>query len=642
MQPGEAGDAFIAWDEERYSTNIERFDEQHKQLFDLLNDLHVAMEQGRSEEKIGDILRELERYTEYHFGDEEEFMQDCGFAMDCADCFFNHREMHDEFAQKVTELREKHENGEYITMEVLMFARDWLDSHIAGMNQDQNYGNYYVEDVPEDYEYEPGTLKKDRKKSNPHGSAVAAENRAAAADSEEERARDFAATDEAETEPREVTLGSDIYEGESLSVPDGTMADWIETRQAEYGDRPATILRDGGLTERTVADICETAHSVAAGLLAVGLEPGDRVGIYAGTRPEWLTADLACYLAGLVSVPVSGLYSNSRAAHVVSDAGIDLLVTDRSLPDRIEAEVPEVRRITDLPTGDADELPGTDADPDDVATIAYRIGTNEHPRGCAITHRNLRAATEMLATALPLSPGSAGTCLLPPEHMYQRVLTYYLLDAGSAVAYFDADALVEGLTAVEPTVLVGVPQVYEQLHEEIENRRNERGGLRGKIAGGVAETVGEAKNEGRSLSTTLSLKHTVADRTVFSSLRAELGLANVEYALTGTAPIDTDLLEFFRGFGVPLSEIYGATELSGLATLNEAGEFDAETAGAPLPGTEIALADDGEILVRGPNVIEQYWDDATAWRRKIHDGWYHTGDLGEFDDEGALRILGPK
>ncbi len=143
----------IEWNEAKYSTNIDRFDDQHKRLFSLLNDLHEAMEEGRAQEELGDILRELEEYTEYHFGDEEEFMQDCGYARDCSECFHDHEEMHQNFASKVTELREKHENGEFITMEVLEFARDWLDSHIAGDEQDQGYGEYYRKEV-DDYEFE--------------------------------------------------------------------------------------------------------------------------------------------------------------------------------------------------------------------------------------------------------------------------------------------------------------------------------------------------------------------------------------------------------------------------------------------------------------------------------------------------------
>ncbi|MFC6722743.1 bacteriohemerythrin [Halobacteriaceae bacterium SHR40] len=623
MQP-ETGEEFIEWDQERYSTQIERFDDQHRRLFELLNDLHVAMERGKSDEKVGGILRELEEYTEYHFGDEEEFMQDCGYAMDCADCFYNHRDMHEEFASKVSELREKHENGEYITMEVLLFARDWLDSHIAGLNQDQNYTEYYADEVPEEYEYEPGKLKVDRDTettTDRHGDRNSPESQ----------------------EPDPVEIDSDIYESEELSVPEESMGTWLVSRFEQYSDRPAVRSGDGGFSARRFDDLFGEIQTVAAGLLDLGLKPGDRVGIRMSPRVEWTITDAACYLAGLVSVPVSELFSDERTAHVIEDAAIDVLVTDDAVPERISANVDTVLSANSLPAGDRDQLPGLDAEPDDIATIMYRIGTTEHPRGCALTHRNLRAGVEMLQRSLPLDPGTTGTCFLPLAHVYQRLFTYYLWDSGAAIAYMRSDEVLADLAAIEPEVLVGVPGIYEQLYEQIIDRQDEFGGLRQALSNGVAESVGAARDEGRSLSTQLSLKHRVAERTVFSTLRKRLGLDDVEYALTGTEPIDTDLLEFFRGFGVPVSELYGATELTGLATCNRAGSYRAGTVGAPLPGTEIAVAEDGEVLVRGPNVIERYWNDSTAWRQKLgEDGWYRTGDLGRFTEEGALEIEGPK
>jgi hemerythrin-like metal-binding protein len=610
---------FIEWDPERYSTAIERFDDQHKRLFKLLNDLYIAMEEGRSEERVGEILRELEDYTEYHFGDEEEFMQDCGFAMDCADCFFNHREMHEEFAQKVTELREKHENGEYISMEVLLFARDWLDSHIAGLNQDQNYAEYYEDELAAEYEYEPGTLKSDREDSDPHPDDDVV----------------VPSTDD------EITIASEVYEGPALSVPEEPMAEWLETVVDDHGDRTAVVDRRGDETERLAfKEIYREVVSVAGGLLDLGLEPGDRVGIYAQARPEWTVVEMACHLAGLVSVPIAALFDDQRTAHVVADADLAALVSDREPPaaaDNVDHEL----SITDLPTGKASDLPGFDADPDDVATIMYRIGTTEHPNGCAITHRNLRASVEMLGESLPLEPGATGTCFLPLAHAYQRVLNYYLWNAGGAIAYMSRESLLDELAAVQPSVLVGVPGVYEQLHEEIHDRQEEYGGLRGALSQGVAGQVGAAKNEGTSVSAGLSLKHAVANRTVYADLREQLGLGNIEYALTGTDAIDTDLLEFFRGFDVPVSELYEATELTGLATLNRAGEYDARTVGGPLPGVEVALDEDGEVLVRGPNVIDGYWNEPTTWRKKLVDGWYRTGDLGAIEDD-ALVIEGPK
>ncbi|WP_336326078.1 bacteriohemerythrin [Halovenus sp. HT40] len=646
MQPEvDEGDQerFIEWDDDRYSTGIERFDDQHRRLFELLNDLSTAMDEGRSEEAVGEILRELERYTEYHFGDEEEFMQDCGFAMDCANCFYNHREMHEQFAEKVSELREKHEAGKTISMEVLLFARDWLDSHIAGLNQDQNYSEYYEDKVGEDYEYEPGKLKADRDSEDPHeGDDASSEDQQPTASADNEPTNESGIAENTTDEQESVTIASEVYSGEELSVPSESTAVWLESTVDEYGDRTATVeLTDDGRETRPFKELYKDAVAVAGGLLDMGLEPGDRVGIHAAASTQWTTVEMACHLAGLVSVPLSPLFDTNRARHVCQDAGLELLVTDSNLPEGVEELVSETRSIDALPTGRADSLPGFEADPDDPVTILYRVDTTEHPNGCAITHRNLRATIEMLDTALPLDPGATGTCFLPLAHPYQRVLTYHLWNTGGTVAYTRRNQLLDDLRTVQPSVLIGVPTVYERLHEEIENRREESGGLTGSLASGVAESVGNAKTEGRSVSTSLSLKHTIANKTVFANLREEVGLGNIEYALTGTAAIDRELLDFFRGFDVPLSEIYGATELTGFATINRAGAYDVETVGGPLPGVEIALAEDDEVLVRGPNVIDGYWADAMTWREKLSDGWYLTGDLGAFEED-ALVIEGPK
>lgn len=145
--------ALIEWDDERHSTSVQTVDDQHKRLFELLNDLHMAMEEGRAEEEIGDVLRDLEEYTEYHFTDEEGMMRDCGYSDVCNACFDDHRSAHEEFATRVSQLRERHENGEFITMDVLQFARDWLDSHIAGEEMDQDYGDYVRREL-DGYTYE--------------------------------------------------------------------------------------------------------------------------------------------------------------------------------------------------------------------------------------------------------------------------------------------------------------------------------------------------------------------------------------------------------------------------------------------------------------------------------------------------------
>ena len=611
----------IEWDDDRYSTDIDRFDDQHQYLFGLLNELYAAMDEGRSDEEIGDILRELERYTEYHFGDEEEFMQDCGFSMDCADCFYDHREKHDEFEQKVRDLRQRHENGEHIELEVLTFVSDWLDSHIAGVNQDQNYSEYYRENL-EDYEYEPGTLREDREVEAAHPEAL---------------------SESTTVEDLHVSLGSKIHTGETLSVPDGPVAAWFERVCDKHADRTAMQLPTRSETAGlTFSELRERVEAIAAGLLETGLEPGDRVGIYADPTHEWSLVDLACHLAGLVSVPVSNLYSDDRALHIIDDADIDVLVAERMLPVPVEQAVETVHRVTDLPTGERDEFPGFDRDGDEVATIVYKLGTSKHPRGCALTDENLRAGAQMLADELAVDPDGTGTCFLPLAHIYQRLATYFLWQTGNAVAYMDTDGFEADLERVQPDVLVGVPQVYERLRERIENEMREMSGARKFIAGNVAETYGATMRDDRNASRRLSVKHSMAEKTVFGTLRTKFGLDSVTHALTGTESIDDETMQFFWGIGLPLQEVYESTEVTGLATVTGTDEYRADVVGRPFPGTEIALADDDEVVVRGPGVMAGYWGDEEATAYAIRDGWYHTGDIGAFDDDGALQIVDSK
>jgi long-subunit acyl-CoA synthetase (AMP-forming) len=541
--------------------------------------------------------------------------------MDCADCFFDHREKHEEFAQKVRDLREKHDDGEYITMEVVTFVRDWLDSHIAGINQDQNYADYYEENLAGDYEYEPGKLREDRAVESAHPEAE---------------------DDETEVPDFEVSLTSKIHSGDALSIPDGPMAAWFDRIRSRHEGKTATRHPERAeMDDRTFEQLFEHARSVAGGLLERGLEPGDRVGIYADPRYEWSVVDLACQLAGLVSVPVSNLYDNERALHIIDDADVDVLVAESTLPITVEQAVETALRLDTLPDTEPDDLPGFDRDPDDPATIVYKLGTDEHPRGCTLTHRNLLASIAMLEDRLPLGSDGTGTCFLPLGHIYQRSVTYYLWHTGNAVAYMHSENVIEHLQSVQPDLLVGVPRAYDRLHEQMQSRLGEMGGAKRLIANEVAETYGERMREGKSATAGLSLKHKMATRTVFPQLREEFGLDELTYALTGTESIDDGVLHFFWGLGVPMREIYESTELTGLATITGPEDFRADTVGEPFPGMEIALAEDGEVVVRGPNVMDGYWDDEQATAYAIRDDWYHTGDLGDFDGN-HLQILDSK
>jgi len=601
-----SGSAFIEWRDERYSTDIDRFDEQHKHLFGLLNDLYVAVEEGHPEETVGDILQELERYTEYHFGDEEEFMQDCGYAMDCADCFYDHREFHEEFVETVGEFRERHENGEPITVDVLEFTREWLDAHIGGTDVDQKYSEYYQEAVPEDYEYQPGKLNKSR------GST-----------------RTYEAED---TEA--VTLESNVHAGGDVSVPRGSMADWIARLVDRHADRPVAFVPDGdGYETRTFRELYDQAWTVASGLLDAGIEPGTTLGICARSSYAWSVVDVACHLAGIVSVPVSPAESDERAVAIETTAGADTLVVDDSASVSLRDAAGTVFEMDELPTGERDSLPGFAAAPDDVATVVSSLGSDTGTLGYAVTNRNLLAAVGMLGEQFPLTRGSTGTVLLPLTHIFQRVATYYLWDNGAGAAYIPTDGFIDGIRSVEPDVLVGVPEMYEQLRAELESGIDELGGLKRRLADGAAVDRGRALSE----DSTGSLTDSAAARVVFAPLRESFGLADIDYALSGTEPLDTELVQFLWGCGIPVSQVYGQPAVTGVGCVTPHRSDAPDALGSPLPGTEAAVTTDGEIVFRGDNVVTRYWETSDVTASATRGEWATTDGHGEFDDAGRLH-----
>ncbi|MDS0282188.1 bacteriohemerythrin [Haloarcula onubensis] len=595
---------FIEWSDERYSTDIDRFDEQHKHLFGLLNDLHVAIEAGHSEAVVGDILEELERYTEYHFGDEEEFMQDCGYAMDCADCFYQHREFHEEFVETVGEFRERHENGEPITTDVLEFTKEWLDAHIAGPDVDQKYSHYYRQEVPEDYDYQPGKLN-----------------------SEREGERTYAADDDGE-----VTLASDVRAGGAVSIPRGSMAEWFGRLVDRHGDRPVAYAPNGdGYATRTFRDLYDQAWAVASGLLEAGVSPGSTLGLCARSGYAWSVVDLACHLAGVVSVPIDP--ADTRAVAVETTTGVDTLVADDSASAALREAAGTVFELDALPTGDRDHLPGFDADPHDVATVVAPVDEETGTLGCAVTHRNLLAAVAMLGEQFPVTRGSTGTCPGPLSRLFPRVATYYLWDRGATAAYLPGEDLRAELSALEPDVLVGRAEFYEGLAAALRAAIDDMGGLKRRLADGAAVDRGRALREGA----TGSLTDSAAARVVFGPLRESFGIADLDFAIAGPDPVGAELVEFLWGVGIPVSQVYGAPELTGVGCVTPYGSGAPEALGTPLPGTEVAVTEADELAVRGAHVVEAYWETSDVAASTSAGEWYTTGVRGRFDDEGRLR-----
>jgi long-chain acyl-CoA synthetase len=357
--------------------------------------------------------------------------------------------------------------------------------------------------------------------------------------------------------------------------------------------------------------------------------------------------DAASLLGGFVLVPVYPTFSASQSAYVIEDAEADVLATESpDVPDQVAAATGEVLDIADLPEGEFEADAAPDPAPEDLATIIYTSGTTGEPKGVELTHRNVRAEMALLVETLrDLDPGCRSTCFPPLSHIYQRVFKYYSWDNGHAAVFMSPDTLLEDLTATEPELLGTVPRVYRRMADGLTEQVAEMSGAKARLvtwAMGVVREFGRAiEDGGPALGAGLRAKHAVAERLVFSTLRERFGLSNVELAITGAASLDAGLLRLFWGMGVPLLEVYGATETTGGVTSNRMDSFRSGTVGKPLPETDITLPPDGEVLVRGPTVMRGYWNKTEATADSLTDGWYHTGDVGRWNGE-FLEIVDRK
>lgn len=442
---------------------------------------------------------------------------------------------------------------------------------------------------------------------------------------------------------------SDIHRGPPVTIPEETLAEMFDAAAAEYSDYPAVTYRNeaGDFEEQTFEEFYEEAKAVAGGFQDMGLEPGDRLALRMETRYEWTLVDVASILAGVVLAPVYMTFTDSQSAYIVEDAGADVLITDDTdVPTEIEEVTDEVLYIEDLPRGEFEgELAGG-RDPQDLATLIYTSGTTGEPKGVKLTHSNVRAELELFGEAAPeIEPGATGTCFLPLAHVLQRGLTHYYWLNGYTTMYSTPDDLLEDLQEIQPEFIGSVPRVYSKMYEGVNAQVETMGTPKAQLVNWgvkVAKQYGHAQEDGGpSMGKGLQLKQSIADKLVYGKLREELGLSNVEVAFTGGASLDAPVIRFFWGMNVPVLEAYGATETVGGATFNRMDGFRTGTVGKPVAETEIKLARDGEVLLRGPTITEGYWDKPEETEASFTDDWYHTGDIGEWDGD-YLKIVGRK
>ncbi len=413
----------------------------------------------------------------------------------------------------------------------------------------------------------------------------------------------------------------------------------------------------------TCAQFRDEVAALAAGFVAAGIKPGDRVALMSKTRYEWTLADYAIWAAGGVTVPIYETSSAEQVEWMLTDSGaVGAVVetgTHREIVDSVRSRATELREVWQIDDGGLDKLvsagagvpAGTVAErrhargADDLATIIYTSGTTGRPKGCELTHRNLYADVANAIPGLPslFRDGASTVLFLPLAHSFARLIQNGVIFARCRMAHVpDVKNLVADLQSVQPTFVLSVPRVFEKVYNTARQRAHADG--KGAIFDAAERT---AVAYSRSLDTggpgiALRMRHRLFDRLVYGKLRAAMG-GRCTRAISGGAPLGERLAHFFRGIGVTIFEGYGLTETSPAIAVNLDESIRIGTVGRPLPGVTIRIADDGEILVHGDIVFQGYWKNPTATAEVLDpDRWLATGDLGELDADGFLRITGRK
>jgi long-chain acyl-CoA synthetase len=459
---------------------------------------------------------------------------------------------------------------------------------------------------------------------------------------------------------------SDASSAVDASTGSRTIADLMSRAAERYGERVAVRWKqDGAWHDVTFARTGEIADEISRGLMDLGIAPGERVSILCRTRPEWTYCDFGITQTGAIVVPIYPTNSPEECEWVLSDAGVCAVVCENAEQvakiASVRERLPELRHVVVIDAGGeiGDAIPlerlraqgraGDRAElarridavrPEDPFTFIYTSGTTGPPKGCVLTHANYRAILTMAQTTRAVENDELTYLYLPLAHSYALLIQLLSFDVGAAIAYWsnDPQQIIVEINEVHPTNFPSVPRIFEKIYALV-TASADPARLRGAVAVGLEVRALEAA--GQPVPDELRAAFERADEELFSKVRGAFG-GRVRQAVSGAAPISKEILEFFYACGVPVLEGYGMTETATAATFQTAEDHKFGTVGKPFPGVELRIADDGEVLLKGPNIFAGYHNDADASFGAVVDGWLHTGDLGSVDEDGFLTITGRK
>ncbi|MBS4029648.1 MAG: long-chain fatty acid--CoA ligase [Ignavibacteriales bacterium] len=465
----------------------------------------------------------------------------------------------------------------------------------------------------------------------------------------------------------------------SLAVPFSTIPEMFFNITNKYADIPRPMLThklDGKWATLTFSEVREMVELVTGGFAALGITNGDRVSLISENRPEWVMCDQALAALGAISVPLYPTMTAKQIEDIFLDADVSYaIVSNASQLKKVLPLLEKINSLRKIVVFTDKELPMHEnvisliqliasgetfldshkhfyekqvqqITPDHLLTLIYTSGTTGTPKGAMLTNGNIVSNIKSATKVLPISADDVFLSFLPLCHSFERMAGYYTaVGCGASIAYAESiETVRDSLVEIQPTIMTAVPRFFERVYNRIMKQVSESPPLKQKIFFNCLD-IGKRYAKGKRLqfiSRWLKVKHRVAHRLVFQKLQEKTG-GHIRFFVSGGGPLAKEYGEFFEAVGIPIIEGYGLTESSPVLSVNHLDRYKFGTVGFPIPGVEIKIVDDGEILARGPNIMKGYWNDELSTRKAIDEnGWLHTGDIGEFDKEGFLKITDRK